>query len=770
MPPIFKRRLLIAAATGLALTVSAGGACAAPPKSAPAEFPTGPVAPVGAPNVIVIMTDDVGFASATTMGGLIPTPTMDRLAKDGLTYANFHTTGLCSPSRAALLTGRNHHAVGFGGVADFARADPGYNSLMPKSAATLGQMLKGAGWSTAFFGKNHNVPTWQSGPLGPFDQWASGLGFDYFYGFHGGHTDQFAPMLVENHNFIEPPKDPDYVFDRDMADHAIQWLRDQRVQQAGKPFFLYYAPGSAHIPNQAPKAWLDKFRGKFDMGWDAYRAEVLERQKRMGIVPATARLADRPPEVPAWDTLSADQKKVYVRLMEAYAASLAYCDEQMGRIVGELQATGQLDNTLIVYVQGDNGATPEGEATGAFNGTARQPGGDFPYALAHLDEIGGPKSYPGIPTGWAVALNTPFPYYKMVASRLGGVKNGMVLSWPKRIQERGVRPQFAHLVDIAPTVLELAGIKPPAVVNGVRQVPFDGVSLTATLRAASTPLPRKAQYFEIAGNAALYKDGWLAASPVLPLGRENATAPAAEPKWQLYDLNSDPSQTTDVAGRYPAKLAELRTAFAAEAKRNRLDPISADTRSLLMPEMRPEITARAGTYRLYPSTQRYAEGVFPSIHNRSWTVTADVDLPSGSTSGALITRGGQFSGWGLVMLKGAPNFVYRMASGDAAVTRLTGPALSPGRHRITVSFKIDGVGYGKGGALQMMVDGKPVASAIQARTIPFKFSPEDGTVGWDAGSALVDDYPAPFPFEGTLHSVEVTLDPVQTPNAAKARQ
>lgn len=742
----------------------------APAHAAEDGFPTPPTAPQGVPNVLVIMTDDVGFASSTTFGGVIPTPSMDRLAANGLRYSNFHTTGLCSPSRAALLTGRNHHAVGSGTVTDLARGLPGYTSIIPKSAATLAQVLRANGYDTAAFGKNHNVPTWQSGPLGPFDQWMSGLGFDYFYGFHGGHTDQFAPALVENNNLIEPPARPGYIFDQDMADHAVQWLRTQRAESGGRPFFLYYAPGTAHAPLHAPPEWMAKFRGKFDEGWDMLRQRIFERQKRLGVIPAGAKLAALPPDVKPWNTLSESEKRVAARFMEAYAAALAFCDDQIGRLLTSLDQSGQLDNTLVVYIQGDNGATPEGGIHGMINYAGRfEVEGNADKALADIDKIGGPESYPVAPLGWMMAMNTPYPYHKVIASRLGGITNGMVVSWPEKISERGMRRQFTHLVDVMPTILDAAGIAPPESVNGVKQQPFDGISFTYSFADSKAPERHRKQYFEIFGNAALYQDGWFVASPIYPMGLAGNPTPADAEKWELYDLRTDSSQTTDVADKYPEKLQQMREAFDAEAQRNNVLPVSGNNLPYLLSGGRPEVTAAPGRYTFVPSSFRYARGVFPSIHNRSWTIEADIDLRGAHSDGALVTQGGKFSGWGLVLLEGIPTFLYRTSDTPDSLTRLAAPAaLPPGPHRIEVRFGVDGPGLGKGGSFEMSVDDKTVASGRLDETAPIRFSEEDATVGWDSGTALTGDYRVPFKADG-LRSVTVELGPVQTPFAAPAK-
>ncbi|MFT3967705.1 MAG: arylsulfatase, partial [Sphingobium sp.] len=746
-----------------ALALSAPGV-PAPPAARPAAFPVQPVAPKGAPNIIVILTDDVGFASGSTFGGAIPTPTMDRLADNGVRYANFHTTALCSPSRAALLTGRNHHAVGFGGVADFARGEPGYNSVLPRDAATLGRILKANGYDTAWLGKNHNVPSWESGPNGPFDRWATGVGFDYFYGFHGGYTSQFRPDLIENRTQVPVPEQKDYILDRDLADHAVGWLDMQRTQAPDRPFFLYYAPGSAHAPLHAPADWIARFKGRFDAGWDVYRQETFARQKRLGIIPAHAALAPLPPGIPAWDSLTPDRKRVYARHMEAYAAALAYCDDQIGRVLDRLKATGQLDNTIVVYIQGDNGATPEGGLGGTINYAGPvAPAEELRRSLARIDAIGGPDSYPVHPAGWSNAVNTPYPYYKVDASRLGGTTNGLVISWPKGIAERGVRQQFTHLVDVVPTLLELGGLARPASIDGVVQKPLDGVSFAYSLRRPDAPGRHHVQYFEIAGTAALYRDGWLAATPVRT---RNAGGEASDPQkgpWQLYDLAADPSQTVDVAARYPRRLRELRSLFDREARRNRVYPIESNTTALLMAENRPEALSTTGRHILYPSPYRYPEGAFPSLVNRGWTISAGLDAPGGGGEGTLITYGGRFSGWGLVLLRGVPTFLYVRSDDAASTTRLAAPApLDRGAHQVAVAFTQDGPGVGKGGRLVMNIDGRQVAETRLPATVAYKFQLEDGSVGHDNGTALTADYRAPFPFTGTLRSVTVDLQPTRT--------
>ncbi|WP_269430665.1 arylsulfatase [Novosphingobium malaysiense] len=739
---------------------------------APSGFPTKPTAPNGAPNVLLIMTDDVGFAASSTFGGAIPTPNLDRLAANGLVYNNFNTTAICSSSRAALLTGRNHHAVGFGTVSDLARPEPGYNSVIPKSAGTIAHVLSAAGYDTAMFGKNHNVPTWQSGPMGPFDQWGNGLGFSYFYGFNGGWTDQFAPQLIENTRSVEPPTRGDgtesgYVFDRDLANHTIDWLLTQHSQNPEKPFLIYYAPGTAHAPLQAPAEWIARFKGKFDSGWDAYREAALARQKKLGLVPPDTRLAPMPEGTRPWNSLSPDERKVASHYMEVYAAMLTYCDAQIGRVLDTLKRTGELNNTMIVFIQGDNGASGEGGAIGGVNyatriSAAMQGGDEMTHALAKLDDIGGPDSLPIGPVGWASALNTPFPYYKLVASRLGGVRNGMVVSWPAGIVQRGVRSQFVDVNDVMPTVLEAAGVPAPKSLKGIAQQPFDGVSFAYSFDSPMAPARHKTQYFEVFGHAGIYHDGWMLSEAVKVEPRLDAAMPDPAVQWQLYDLRRDWSQTTDVAAAHPDKVAELKALWEREATRNNVLPLQYSNFSSMLPGTRPEPLSEPGIHVLYPTDERYPSGAFPAINNRSWTIEADVEVPAGGGEGMLVTQGGRFSGWGLAVLGGKPAFFYRNSDRAQALVRVAAPEpLTAGRHKIAIAFMVDGPGFGKGGTLSLSVDGMPVARGRLEHTVPFEFSPEEATIGHDAGTPLVDDYRLPFAFDGTIDKVSFDLGAVQ---------
>jgi arylsulfatase A-like enzyme len=512
------------------------------------DFPRAIEAPTGAPNILLILTDDVGYGASSTFGGPIATPTMDGLAQSGLRYTQFHTTALCSPTRAALITGRNHHTAHTGVIMEFATGYPGYDSLMPKSIGTFAEVLKQHGYNTSWYGKNHNVPDWQTSEAGPFDLWPTGLGFNYFYGFIGGDTDQWHPSLVEGTKPIEPYfGKPDYILDVDLADHAIDWIRNQKASAPQRPFLAYYATGTAHAPHHAPKEWIAKFKGKFDQGWDKVREETLARQKQLGVVPADTQLTLRPKELPAWDSLSADQKRLYARMAEVYAGALAHADYNIGRVIDAIREMGELDNTLIIYIMGDNGCSGEGTLQGTTNELAVNANGvteDLPYLLSMIDKLGGPETYNHMPSAWAWAFDSPFQWTKQVASHFGGTRNGLVISWPKRITDAGgIRTQFHHVIDIAPTIYEAVGVTAPDVLNGVKQVPIEGVSMAYTFdkanaNAAST---RKTQYFEMLGNRAMYSDGWIASTtplrlPWVPFGAD----PNPEDfKWELYSVSND---------------------------------------------------------------------------------------------------------------------------------------------------------------------------------------------------------------------------------------
>jgi arylsulfatase A-like enzyme len=726
-------------------------------------------------NVIVILTDDVGFAASSAFGGPIQTPTFDALAKQGLRYSNFHTTPMCSPTRAALLTGRNPHAVGMGSITESASADRGYSSKIPKSAATIARVLRDRGYATAIFGKYHLIPKSELSTVGPFDRWPTSMGFDFFYGFEPAMTDQFEPNLIENTRMLAPPREPDYFFERDLANRAIHWLRELRATGQGRPFFLYFATAAAHAPVQAPLDWIAKYRGRFDGGWDLEREQVLAKQKKLGIAPANTVLTPRTAGVPAWNSLSADQQRIAARMMEVYAGMLSHADHQIGRVLEDLRAAGQYEDTLVIYIQGDNGASPEGGRDGVRNyydainalGSAAPVPQDPAAILAKLDELGGPGTGPAIPTGWTNALNTPFPSWKGDASSLGSVRNGAVISWPSGIRDSGaIRRQFHSVQDIAPTIYDTLGVTAPATVDGVKQQRLDGVSMAYSFSDASAPSPRRYQYFENAAMMAIYSDGWWA-SYRAALDEEMGPGLQSRSAWQLFDLGGDFSQSRDVAAAHPQRLQDLKELFAREAERNNVFPIK---RARLI---RGNLVAMepAGRYVLFPGTERYSDWGFPNVRRRSWSIAAHVELPPEGGSGMIINQGGRFAGWGLLLQDGVPNFVYRRSQSSESTLRLRAPAaLDAGSHVIEVQFAYDGSrasGTPESAAparsdranVTMKIDGQVVAQGHVESTARFAFMYQGGAIGHSTGSPLLDEYSGPFSFTGKIGRVEFELGP-----------
>jgi arylsulfatase A-like enzyme len=731
-------------------------------KDSTLDFPQEVKAPKGAPNILLILTDDVGFGASSTFGGPIPTPTMDRLAQNGLRYTQFHTTALCSPTRAALLSGRNHHSNATGVIMELATGFPGYNSLMPKTNGTFAQVLLENGYNTAWYGKNHNVPDWHSSQAGPFDLWPMGLGFEYFYGFLGGDTSQWAPALYENITPIEPPHDqPDYFFEKDMADHAIARIQMLHAVAPDKPWVTYYAPGTAHAPHHAPTEWIAKFKGKFDMGWDKMREETLARQKAMGIVPQDTQLTPRPKEIQAWDSLDADHKKVYTRMMEVYAAALSYCDTQMGRILDAIDEMGETDNTLVIYIQGDNGASAEGTPQGllnemsVFNGIPE----DFKQVMAHMDDLGGPMTFNHYPVGWALAMDTPFQWTKQIASHFGGTRNGLVISWPARIKDKGgIRTQFSSVIDIYPTILEAVGVQSPYMLNGVPQKPVEGFSMVYTFDNAKAKSVHRTQYFEMFANRAIYNDGWVAATtpPILPwaMGKE---VPVNDYKWELYNVEKDFSESNDLAAKEPDKLRELQNLFWAEAGKYNVLPLDNSKVERFDVSLRPSLTRDRTEFTYYPGMVRMPEGSAPDFKNKSYSITAEVEIPQGGAEGVLMTQGGRFNGLGLCLLQGKPIFYYNLV-GVQRTTISGNDQLAPGKHVVVLDFKYDGPGIGKGGTATLTVDGKQAATGKIPRTIPFRVSADETfDVGEDTGTPVSEDYHVPFKFTGTLNKVVVKL-------------
>jgi arylsulfatase len=738
-------------------------------------FPADIMAPKGAPNVLLIMTDDTGFGAASTFGGPIPTPNFDRVAKSGLKYNHFHTTALCSPTRAALLTGRNHHTCGMASITEFATGYPGYTSLIPKSVGTVGNILVNNGYNTSWFGKHHLVPEWMQGPGGPYDQWAGGLGFDYFYGFLGGDSDQFHPALFENNVPVLPPVgDPNYILIHDMADRSINWIRTQHATAPDKPFLLYFAPGNSHAPHHASKDWIAKFKGQFDQGWDKVREETLARQKKLGIAPENTVLTPRSEGIPAWDSLSADQKKVYGRMMEVYAATVAQSDYEVGRILDSLQESGQLDNTLVIYLMGDNGSSAEGTMQGTTSEVSAQFAPEsIEYLLSMIDDLGSDKTYNHYPIGWAHAMDTPFQWTKQVASHFGGTRNGLAISWPKGIQAKSeLRTQFHHVIDIVPTILEATSIQAPRILNGIPQKPMEGVSMVYSFDDAKTPTRHTTQYFEMSANRAIYHEGWIASTtPVRkPWETLGASPDPDDFPWELYNLAEDYSQSKNLAKENPKKLLDLQSRFLMEAVKYNVLPIDSSFGDRMDPATRPNFLRGKTEFTYYPGMFRIPEANSPDVHNKSFRVTAEFEIPEKGSDGVLATQGGRFGGWSMLVLDGKPMFVYACTNQDGEKlpkqrkdkTRISGPdKLVPGKHTVAFDFVYDGGGLGKGGKGTLTVNGKKVGESRIEKTNPLgKFTLDESfDVGMDSGSPVIDEYETkmPFKFTGTIKKVEIKL-------------
>jgi arylsulfatase len=741
-------------------------------KGSTPDFPKMYEAPAGSPNILMILTDDVGFGASSTFGGPIQTPNFQRLADTGLRYNMYHTTALCSPTRAALITGRNHHSVASGDITEFATGYPGYNSLVPKSAGSVGQVLKENGYNTSWFGKMHNVPDWMSSQAGPFDLWPNGLGFEHFYGFLGGDSDQWHPALYDNTNPIEPYLgNPDYILDRDLADKAIAWMRMQHALAPQKPWLLYYATGTAHAPHHAPKDWIAKYKGQFDQGWDKVREETLARQLKLGVVPPGTQLTKRPEQIPAWDSLSDDQRRLYARMMEVYAGALSHADFNIGRLLDALEESGQRDNTLVIFMMGDNGASAEGSLQGTTNEVAVNANSvteSIPFLLSMIDELGGPKTYNHYPVGWALAMDTPMQWTKQVASHFGGTRNGMVMSWPARIKDKGgIRSQFCHVIDITPTIYEAANITPPTMLDGVEQKPIEGVSLVYTFDDAKAPTRHQVQYFEMMGNRALYKDGWMASTTPLRLPWINT---GFEPnpddfKWELYNISEDFSQANNLVDQHPDKLKELQDAFDVEARKYNVYPLDSSMASRADPAIRPSLTRGRNEFTYFPGMIRIPEGSAPDFKNKSWTAAAEVTIPEGGANGVLGTIGGRYGGWALLMQDGKPQFAYALSNQpDHKAVVASDQPLAPGNHILRVKFEYEGGGIGKGATATLLVDEKEVGQVKIPKTIGVRFSlDETFDVGEDTGTPVLEDYAdkMPFKFTGDLKKFVVVLQPLK---------
>ena len=721
-------------------------------------------APKGAPNVVIVLIDDMGFAHPSAFGGAIAMPTLDRLAAGGLRYNNLHVTALCSPTRAALLTGRNHHTNNTGAVQDVATAFPGNTGVRPNSVAPLAEMLRLNGYNTAAFGKWHLTPLWETSISGPYSTWPTYSGFEKFYGFLGGETNQWAPLLYDGVTKVELPGDPKYHFMTDMTNQAIAWVRFQQTMTPGRPFFAYFAPGATHAPHHVPKEWADKYKGKFDAGWDKYREEALARQIKLGVVPPGTKLAPKPAAIKDWNTLSADEKKLFARQMEVFAGFAEQTDYEIGRLVKALEDLGVMENTLLIYIAGDNGASAEGGAVGTSNEMTYFNGVQDTVAdqLKKLDKWGSPETYPHFAAGWAVAGNAPFAWTKQVGGDYGGSKNGMVVHWPKGIKARGeLRTQWHHVIDLAPTVLEVAGLPFPKSVNGTAQKPFEGVSLAYTFDDAKAKDRHTTQYFEIAGSRALYHDGWLARTIHRVPWEPQPRATFDKDKWELYDTRKDFSLANDMAAKNPKKLKELQALFMKEAVKYNVLPL--DDRSIERMDAglagRPDLMGARTSLTLYPGMTGMMENTFLNVKNRSMTITGEVDIPQGGANGVILAQGGRFGGWSLYLKDGKLAYAYNWVGLERYTVAASDP-LPAGKATIKVDFVYDGGGRGKGATAALLVDGKQVAKGRIAKTNAFIFSLDEGAdVGMDEDTPVTEAYQAGVKsrFTGKINKVTVEV-------------
>jgi arylsulfatase len=731
-------------------------------------------APAQAPNVLIILIDDMGFGQPGAFGGPINMPTAERLAKSGLKYNQFHTTALSSPTRMALLTGRNHHTGNTGSIMETATAFPGNTGQRPESVAPLAMTLRYNGYSTAHFGKNHETAAWEVSPSGPTDRWPTRSGFDKFYGFMGGETNQWAPAIYDGMVKIEVPKDPNYHFMTDMTTQAIKWVQSIKSLTPDKPFFIYFAPGATHAPHQVPKPWIARYKGKFDQGWDRLREETLARQIRLGVVPAGTKLAPKPAAIKDWDKLTADEKKLFTRQMEVFAGFAEYTDAEVGRLVDAIADLGQLDNTLIFYILGDNGASAEGGMSGMFNEMTYFNGVNETVqdVMKHYDELGGPKTYGHYAAGWAVAGDSPFTWTKQVASSYGGTRNGMVVYWPKGVKGRGeVRAQWHHVIDIAPTILEAAGLPEPKAVNGIPQTPIEGVSMLYSFNDAQAKDRHETQYFEIFGNRAIYHDGWFAGTVHKAPWEPKPRATLEGDTWELYDTRADFSLANDLAKQNPAKLKEMQDRFMKEAEKYTVLPIDDRSIERVNPALagRPDLMAGRTSLTVYEGMIGMSENVFINIKNRSHTITAEVTIPKGGARGVILAQAGRFGGWSLYMKNGKPTYTYNFL-GLKRFTIAAKQAVPAGKATIRYEFAYDGGGLGKGGLGAIFVNGKKVAEGRIEQTQPMIFSADEGAdVGEDGETPVVEDYgvPAPYRFTGKIGKITVDLKEMKAADKAE---
>lgn len=720
-------------------------------------------APRGAPNVIIVLLDDMGFANPSTFGGAIAMPTLDRLARDGLRFNNFHVNALCSPTRVALLTGRNHHTNNAGAVMEIATGFPGNSGTRPNSVAPLAEMLRLNGYSTAVFGKYHETPPWEVSASGPFDRWPTRSGFDKFYGFIGGETNMWAPLVYDGTARVELPQDPNYHFTTDMTNRAISWARSQQSLTPDRPFFMYFSAGATHAPHHISKEWADKYKGRFDGGWDKYREEALARQIQLGVVPAGTQLAPKPPFIKDWDTLSADEKRLFARQMEVYAGCAEHADFEVGRLLKAVEDMGALDNTLVIYIAGDNGASAEGGAVGMFNEITAFNGIQETVAdqLRNVENWGGPETFPHYAAGWAIAGNAPFAWAKQVASDFGGTRNGVVFHWPRAITARGeLRSQFHHVTDIAPTIMEAAGLPFPTSVNGTVQKPFEGVSMVYTFTSATAPTRHVTQYFEILGNRGIYHDGWFARTIHRAPWEPRPRAALDQDHWELFDTRSDFSLVRDLGPQNPAKLAEMQALFMAEAVKYSVLPIDDRGVERFDPAVagRPDLMSGRTSLTVYEGMVGMMENAFINVKNRSKTINAVVEIPAGGARGVILAQGGRFGGWSLYLQDGRPAYTYNWV-GLQHYTVASGEALPAGKANIRLQFAYDGGGRGKGGTATLFVNGTQVAQGRIENTHPNMFSADEGTdVGMDEDTAVTDAYRPGIPSRFTGRIDKVTIE------------
>jgi arylsulfatase A-like enzyme len=725
--------------------------------------------PQGAPNVLIVLIDDAGFGSSSAFGGPCQTPNIEKLAAEGLKYNRFHTTALCSPSRQALLTGRNHHSAGMGGITEIATGAPGYSSVLPNTMSPLAQTLKLNGYSTAQFGKCHEVPVWETSSVGPFDAWPTGGGgFEHFYGFIGGEANQWYPTLYDGTSPVEPEKTPEegYHFLADMTDKAANWIGQQKALAPDKPFFVYFAPGATHAPHHVPKEWADKYAGRFDAGWDALREETFARQKKLGVVPADCELTFRHKEIPAWVDMPEALKPVLRREMEVYAGFLEYTDHHIGRLVDALKGLQCLDETLIYVIIGDNGASAEGTLNGTFNemlnfnGLAAIETPEF--LTARIDKLGGTESYNHYAVGWAHAMNTPYQWTKQVASHWGGTRNGTIVHWPNGIKAKGeLRTQFHHLIDVAPTILEAAGLPEPLSVNGVAQRPIEGVSMLYSLNDPTAAERHETQYFEMFGNRGIYHKGWTAVTrhktPWILIGE--VTPAFDDDVWELYDTNTDWSQANDLAKQMPDKLKELQRLWLIEAVRYNVLPLDDDLGKKMNPDTagRPSLI-KGNSQILFGGMGHLSENCVLNLKNKSHSVTAQIVVPASGAEGVIIAQGASIGGWSLYAKDGKLKYCYNLGGVQCFFAEATTP-LPPGEHQVRMEFAYAGGGLGKGGKVTLYTDGKPVGTGDVGMTLPMVFSADDGCdVGEDTGSPVSPDYPARGNgFNGTVKGVQLAI-------------